>query len=59
MQTINELKNELTNYRKTKKDLEELLENKNLFNRRIILWKIRRINYKIWKTRRMLKEYAY
>ena len=59
MKTINNLKNELTNYKKTKKELEELLEDKNLFNRRTILWKIRRIEYKIWKTQRILKEYAY
>ena len=38
MKTINELRNELTNYKKTKKDLEELLEDKNLFNRRTIYY---------------------
>ena len=59
MKTINELRNELANYRKTKKDLEELLENKNLLNRRLISFRIRRLDYKIWKTQRKLKEYAY
>src|ERR1044072_3063311 len=58
MKTINELRNNLANYKKTKKELEKLLEDKNLFNLRTILWKIRRINYKIWKTHRILKEYA-
>jgi chaperonin cofactor prefoldin len=59
MKTINDLRNELANYKKTKKELEKLSENKNLFNRGTILWRIRRINYKIWKTKRILKEYAY
>ena len=59
MKTINELRNELANYRNMKKKLEELLKNKNLLNRRLISFRIRRLDYKIWKTQRKLKEYAY
>ena len=59
MKTINELRNELANYKKTKKDLEEISKNKNLWNLRSILSKLRRLEYKIWRTKRNLKEYAY
>ena len=59
MKSITEQRNNLANYKKEKKDLEKQLENKNLFNRRTILWKIRRMDYKIWKIQRILKEYAY
>jgi hypothetical protein len=59
MKTINDLKIELANYKKEKKALEKISENKNLWNLRTIIWRIRRLNWKIWKAQRKLKEYAY
>ena len=44
--------------KKDKKDLERSLENKNLFNRRVIFLRIRIVEFKIWKSQRKLKEFA-